>query len=60
MTTNANEFERVGGFIGRLFVFRDGTLTIDSDGVATFAARLPVAILDTETLPFKIASRNKG
>lgn len=35
---NVNEFERIGGVNGGLFTFSDGTLTVNSDGVATFAA----------------------
>ena len=33
----AYEFEKIGGVNGGLFDFKDGTLTIDSKGVGTFA-----------------------
>ena len=38
MTMNVFEFEKIGGVNGRLFDFRDGTLTVNSDGVAAFTA----------------------
>lgn len=33
-----NEFEKIGGANGGLFNYANGTLTVNSDGVATFAA----------------------
>ena len=37
LTMNVNEFETIGGSNGGLFAFKDGTLTVDSGGVGTFA-----------------------
>jgi hypothetical protein len=36
-TMKVYEFEQIGGASGGLFTFRDGTLTVDSAGVGTFA-----------------------
>ena len=36
-TMRAYEFEKIGGINGGLFDFKDGTLTVDSKGVGTFA-----------------------
>ena len=36
-TMEVNDFERIGGVNGGLFIFRDGTLTVDNNGTATFA-----------------------
>jgi hypothetical protein len=33
-----NEFEKIGGSNGGIFNFTDGTLTVNANGVATFAA----------------------
>jgi hypothetical protein len=38
VTMNVYEFEKIGGASGGLFNFMNGTLTVNSDGVATFAA----------------------
>ena len=37
VTMSVNEFENIGGANGGLFAFKDGTLTVDSKGVGTFA-----------------------
>ena len=37
VTMSVNEFENIGGAYGGLFAFKDGTLTVDSKGVGTFA-----------------------
>ena len=37
ISMNVSEFERIGGTKGNLFNFADGTLTVGSDGFATFA-----------------------
>ena len=37
MKMNVNEFENIGGANGGLFALKDGTLTVDSSGVGTFA-----------------------
>ena len=37
VTMNVSEFERIGGTKGNLFNFADGTLTVGTDGFATFA-----------------------
>ena len=34
---SAKQFEQIGGAYGGLFAFKDGTLTVDSKGVGTFA-----------------------
>ena len=36
-TMNVNQFEKIGGANGGLFTFQDGTLTVSSTGVGTFA-----------------------
>jgi hypothetical protein len=38
LTINVNEFEKIGGANGGLFNYANGILTVNSDGVATFAA----------------------
>ena len=37
MKMNVNEFENIGGANGGLFALKDGTFTVDSAGVGTFA-----------------------
>jgi len=37
VTMNVNQFEKIGGANGGLFTFQDGTLTVSSTGVGTFA-----------------------
>ena len=37
MKMNVNEFENIGGANGGLFALKEGTLTVDSSGVGTFA-----------------------
>jgi hypothetical protein len=36
-TMNVNQFEKIGGANGGVFTFQDGTLTVSSTGVGTFA-----------------------
>ena len=38
VSMNVFQFEKIGGANGGLFNFRNGTLNVDNDGVATFAA----------------------
>ena len=38
VSMTVNEFEKIGGSKGGIFNFADGTLTVNANGVATFAA----------------------